>query len=496
MEPQINRGPERLIHGRENLIYLPLKDDGYPSLPIYLIKTFKPNLYAQNHRLIGVAEQFYKTIGTTAHKAFKRGINPITSVKPEQATQIVDETSNSHNSTVTFRNLIGEYEMDNINYDNLQSTLDEQFTNMTDRSCIMSTSHVTDFHMVDHMVKMGVDLSKVGIIVVDQHIDSGTSNNPKGQFMLDKSNFLLPILDRGIGAVSIIGIDEEDIPRVKNEVDTITSVPDDGRLQDSFKEIRTGLSELQDFYIKYKDRVNLAPGVFGESRKMAKSKKVVEYVRKQIEFMKAKGIEQIIISFDMDSLDMMKEKITAPPYSPYAALILLGMQDFTQILNAAGVEENEFEDGVRHLMKLRLEIDALKQIRKKKGLLSIKENNLLDDKQKQFGSQITSVYPIINQMEAALQSLTCPAKTNTQYDLFLESFRGAHIITSDEGGFTVDQAEFLIQTIKSETEAQGLQNGVQLPNGRIMGSVSELDGPDIGEYSASAALKLVNAISA
>lgn len=494
MEPQISRNRERLVNGRENLIYLPLKDEGYPNIPMFLINAFNPLLYAQNHRIVGIAEQFFKSLGPTQQKAFKRGTHPISLVRPDQVTGIVEAIKNSHNSSVTLKNIIDADGMDDLDFDELHGALDGQLQVANGRTCVLSTSHVTDFHLIDSLEQKGVDLSKVGIIVVDQHIDGGSTHNPDGQFTLDKSNFLVPILDRGIGAVSIIGIDEEDIPRIKKEVPTIIAPPD-GEPADSLQGVRDGLKKLQDFYETYKDRVNLAPGMFGESRRMSKPKKVLEYVRKQIEFMKSKGIEQIMISFDMDSLDMIKEKVTSPPYNPYSVLLLLGMQDFNQILFAAGVSDREFEDQVRHLLQLRMEINALGQIKKKKGTLNVRENNLLESKNKQYGSYASSVFPIIDQVEAALQSLTCPASTNNFLDVFLESFRGVHVITSDEGGFTVDQAELLIDAIKAEVQTQGMQNGVQLKNGRVMGSVSEIDGPDMDGLSAKAALRLINAIS-
>ncbi len=495
MEKNLNKSGEALRNGRNNLIYLPLVDLGYPNIPVNLIQGFKPELYAQNHRLLKLAEQFYKNFGAKGEKGFRRGSYPIPSVKPDQAAQIVASLQKSHNSNVTLSNLIQEPGPLEMDPSELRDSVNHQLNRANGQTSILSTSHVTDFHMIESLRQRGVDLSKVGIIVVDQHIDGSSSLHPSGQFILDKSNFLIPVLDGGIGAVSIVGLDEEDIPRIKKEDrETAETINQDGT-PSLFQEVKDGLRNLQDFYTKYQDRLNIAPGIFGEGRKMSKPKKVIEYVRKQVEFMKSRGIEQILISFDMDSLDLMKEKITATPYTPYSSIILMGLQDLNKIFTTAGVSEAEVEDEIRTMMHLRLEIDNLKKLRKRKGALSPRENSLLERKEEDFGSVVSRVYPIIYNMEEGLHELKAPVAMNGPLDVLAQMFQGAHIINSDEGGFTLDQAEFLIQSIKTEIRAQGLENGVALQSGRLMGSVSELDGPDMEGISASSAIRMVNILN-
>lgn len=491
----MNKPAETLRNGRNNLIYLPLIDVGYPNIPVNLMKGFQPELYAQNHRLLKLAEQFYKNFGVKGEKGFKRGSYPVPSVKPEQAAQIVESLQNSHFSNVTFSNLINEAGPLEIHPSQLTRSIDEQLDRADAPTSILSTSHVTDFHMIEALVKRGVDLSKVGLIVVDQHVDGSSSLHPSGRFVLDKSNFLIPVLNAGIGAVSIIGIDEEDIPRIKKEDRKTSQPPNEDGAPSLFQEVKEGLKDLQNFYTKYQDRLNMASGIFGEGRRMNKPKKVTEYVRKQIEFMKGRGIEQVLISFDMDSLDLMREKITATPYTPYSSIILMGLQDLKKIFTTARVSEAEVEDQIRTMMHLRMEIDSLKKLRTRKGVLSPREEALLESKENSFGSVVSSVYPVIYNMEEALHELKLPITTNSPLDILAQMFQGAHVINSDEGGFTLDQAEFLIQSIKAEVALWGMENGVALQNGRLMGSVSELDGPDMEGISASSAVRLINALN-
>lgn len=78
--------------------------------------------------------------------------------------------------------------------------------------------------------------------------------------------------------------------------------------------------------------------------------------------------------------------------------------------------------------------------------------------------------------------------------MIFQSLKGAHTISSDEGGLLLDQAEFIISSIKKSAEEHGIETGVSIANGRIVGSVSELDGFDVEEKSAQAAIRMVNAL--
>lgn len=492
------RPPETLRINKENLIYTPFYDCGYPNIPIHLVKEFNPDFFRQNFRISKLVEHFYDSLGAKGKRGYKRGAHPLPVVNPDNAVGMVDKIANAQSSFSTFEKAAGLMPQERVELEEIKSTIKKGLMRLSGKGCIMSPSHMTDQHLIEALQEEGVNLAKVGVIIIDQHIDAGLNGGVGENPQLDKSNFIEHMFRSGIGAVSIMGIDEGDLPRIisgENSDAKFIQSADPVALTDSYVELQSGLKKLQTFYKDNQHRVHFGSGVLGESRKMNKSKKVIDSINRQIKFFKEKGVENILISFDLDSLNLLQEEITATPYNPFTVLVQLGLQDFIQILEVNGITEVEMEDGIRKMMQLRAMIDSYSATRKRKGMLSPREVDLEKAKKDEFGKRVNMIFPTIYIIEEAIRTLKYPVRNGGLINTLLNQLAGLHTMTSDEGGFSVDQATFLVDQIKKASGEQGLEVGVPIGNGRIMGTVSELDGPDVNGNGAQAAIKIINSIT-
>lgn len=464
MESLPGERDEIIIGGRNNLIYLPFEDEGYLNIPMYFMRyrVFDPLLYIQNHRIVNLVDEFFRIYDWKEYKYFKDRSYPYTLIKPQEGLQVVLKLIKAANSDTVFEKIVDNNISLKLPTRELGNEIDARLEWITGNSCLMSPSHVSDFHLIDSLRKRGVNLSEVGIIVIDQHIDANPQLSKNGIFKLDKSNLLLPVLESGVGAISIMGIHERHVQRILDGKPLVFN-PDDTRLPKSVKEGRDALNELQEFYRRYKDRVMLATGILGGERRMTHERKVLDSLRRQILFFKEKGVKQVLLSIDLDSLDLVREMITATPYSPFTSILLLGMQDFTQVLPNSKVSEIS---------------SSLKKLKKLKKNLHTR---------KQASRFLLQFFPIMYAIEEGLYALNYPTRN-------IQEYQGAHIITSDPGGFQLQEAEFIIKNLKHIVEANGLEIGVPVSNGKIMGSESELDGPDVNGNSSRAAIRMINAI--
>jgi hypothetical protein len=214
-------------------IYLKGPRDHNPLLPLLrlLLSSYSNNIAEKlkvNLNILRLMDLFYRSFNGNLHQAFERGAFPLLKIRDiDQILEILQMIISGMPNQLFYQDLsfkdvnqwlewlewLPEY------WSKLKQELTEKLTSLEKNKngkpvIIISQTHETDQALMEILKDKGVDLSEIGIIVIDQHIDA--FGNTKEE-VPNKGNFLRYALRSGIGTVSIIGPNEKDIKAVTEE---------------------------------------------------------------------------------------------------------------------------------------------------------------------------------------------------------------------------------------------------------------------------------------
>ncbi|MEK7597437.1 MAG: hypothetical protein AAB441_02215 [Patescibacteria group bacterium] len=485
------------------VMMVPMINTKLPNFILPLFHYFEPNLYLQNDRLIKLSHQANLAFSKKSSTLSQKIVNPIGDISAKKAIEIIKRLQDAPKIEESLFSELGVTISGKVFPSQTTDYLTEKLKQLSKGTCILSPSHESDLYLVEALGRIGINPNEIGVVFVDQHIDSQGKENPAGQEIINKANFIRYILEQGIGAISLIGMYDRQFEMVssgkkrelgKEEVDD-HDYEKNALLAQSSK----GASDLHELYLRFKERFFLGTGIFKEQKKINNLSIIDVTVKKQIENLKKREIKYVLLSLDMDSLNLLREEITATAYSPFSTIIATGLEDFNKILYTARITAEQFEKRVKELEKLRIQIDSLLILRKRKGVLRPLENELLKEKKKFLVEQYSRIYPIIYNFELATHQFTFPKDslsllTNIKPEGHKENIY-LDILGSEEGGFTVSQAEYLIRSLQEACEYEDLEFGVPTGEGRVTGSISELEGLDLNGNTAHAVKRLANVIN-
>jgi len=497
-------GPEQLLKSCPEIFIVPIEDRSFPNwLFPYFLSLFNPVLYKQNDEILRVVRQIHRAFSLPFEYSITSTAYPVTSVNPNKVIQIMEELSSAQPIGKTITDRVDQPMAVPIQLEEATYYIGKRLSNLSQAICLVSPTHLIDLPLIQSLKEHGVRPEEVGIIVLDQHFDAQTNLDNNGKLTPAKTNFLLHLLDIGIGGISLFGIKDDHIKRFRTGVmnanpngakhsgdDLVKLLKEKGIDDDSILiTVTKGTDELHKVYKKYNDRVFFGDGYFVFRRRIINNPgKLITAVKEQVSLLKSKGIKYVLMSVDMDSLNLFKEQITAVSYNPYTILLSLGLQDLNIALQMHNVDINWLKQQAKTLTSLRKEIYALETIKSRKGALSPKESHMSEHKKKELLDLFSQTYPITYDLLNSTSRIDFP--TGRAAELI-----GLPTIQCEEDGFSLKEIELIIRAVKGACHDNHLEFGVPMGQGKISGTISELEGIDLHGNTADAVLRISQALN-
>jgi len=304
---------------------------------------------------------------------------------------------------------------------------------------------------------------------------------------VSKAGVLIDCLNQGIGGVAILGMPSS--------------------YASTYREgfIRSSLGDFDlDFLIKNKDKLGITPTEIADMVRMHASRhqiylpykeiidigipdyfykhgvsqaKLLKEVRRQFEFLLETEITNLLISLDMDVLDMTAERITATEYNPFSRIAVLGALPYMSYLMEAGIDSlDELREYVNRYQRLKKARDKARKSQKTFDPEKELEGDIIREK----------LFNVMGRVERSLSVFP----NDNPYGL-----PGGVIHFDSEGGLRVRHIIAVIQTVKRLCLEHGITIGVKTSKGKLTGMVSELSGLDFEGRSTQAAERLIEELN-
>lgn len=311
--------------------------EGIPSLYPHAVPYFQPDIYNTNFKFL---QQLFPD---DTHKEQIIHLFPGINANIQNTIDFMTQLKNSW----TIRQ-----ELELLQIPHVQSGWAEQYKHITDwipyilhkndPHILISSDHGTDAALFHFFEKEAIDLSKIGIIVFDTHLDFSDSSDKNATDFIAKHSFLDYLLSRGLGHVHIIGSN----PETTREIHTGLVETENGtvRLVDlvapksHVEEYKLSgidyynrrIFQMRQAYINLHNQERLSIGHDEGPRTPLQER--YRQLTTTINHMKRQGITQIFLSIDLDVLDMQREKITATEYNPFAEILAVGLNKLEDVL--------------------------------------------------------------------------------------------------------------------------------------------------------------------
>lgn len=358
--------------------------------------------------------------------------------------------------------------------------------------CSVSNTHLSQWHEIAAMQELGVDISNIGLIVIDQHFDIGDGINfnktdPVHDPEPYKSSFLRNFLQKGLGGLCIIGLSQDISDKYLGNFDF--ALEGSERLEPSESNL------LEDEARNYRELIDNVMTPYGDKivvveektyiERQLRYKKLQEQVRIALNQFAQLGVKNIVFSIDMDGFDLVTTPITITPYSPWAALYALGIVDLER-----SIKREELRRMRQTLTNIENERKRLKKYRKGANEKNTQLLDEFDSEGKQISLEIkVMLLRLFSDIELLLQSEA--TKSNTRSDLLYEEY-----LDAIQSPISVYNGESLIKYIRSIATRLGLDIGIKTSSGTLyLGGVYEAEYNDYNGNGARAVHDLVSAIS-
>lgn len=308
----------------------------------------------------------------------------------------------------------------------------------------ISATHANIAYTLEAFERMGVDLSNVGLVIYDRHIDSYEPllDDHQKWSLPSNSDIITHLLEKtAIGHILVIGYDET----------TQALYDSDSPTQDIIKQAKAS------------GRLNTY------SQRILRRRKWESILNEINNHHINLGITQRISNIDLDVIDVTSEGLTAVPYSGFTQLIMLGASELYKpigtILSQKQILNSVFEPANQ----------AFKSQMIRRRFNKARQTN-------------PHLYDQIVYSSTLLKS-TCNSLIIGDFiaegSVFKE-MRNNNIgcLQYTPGGFSVRELVSYTTSLIKSGEAAGIANGVDYGSGIYSGDVCECLGPDAGSRTA------------
>lgn len=492
---------EALHPAPAELVYLPILSSELLEPRIYPagIHLFNDDAFRANFLLVSQCSVFAEGLGPDMKELQRIRMHPVFDISVQQAIDVVHRLQEAQPVSVSLSELIKDisipYPAGGLN--DVKSLILSRINNSSSENfCFLSGSHTTDASILEAISETGIPLSEIAFVTLDQHLDMvAESNKPNS---IRKENFLISLLNKGLGALIVLGLSEEHAEEVvtgKRLGVTTNQMMIELRKSDILDVPEEDIREMgkvvniHDRYTEYQDRVFIPRSYFSNERQL-KRNKMNNLMPEVIEKLRARGIRYIFFSVDADSLNLMKMGISPTEYSPYANIVALGLQNLTPIIEKAGLTLDTIKAKLQRFKHLGQIIDQEKK-QFKRNNPGPKATRVHYGRFLEYTPLMKEMIGIVSDIEEAIIHLNYPLPS------LPKAFLGIAAAGSEPGGFYFNDVAAIIRGFKTFGEAHGIVFGIPVGKKRVVGSISEIDpeGPDLNGNAAKVMIDIANILN-
>ena len=469
--PQVNRLERREgePHGQSPLLYVDSANQ-YAAK----IRRFDPSRYASNHHLmqtlLGLTELF---ASSDTGPIIKTVFHPIDTIEPDEVYELVGQIGQSPSVADTLQNEFPGSSPIPIQ-EGSDSDLHIYFNNMKGSGSIIAPDHIVDVPLLNLIKSKGVFPQQTACIIFDAHCDAGDGK-------LNKASFIRHLIDKGIGRVSLFGLEAG---FSKNITQGRPILPPDvlaragGAIGVVTRDIDLTAHDEAQYYSENRGRFGIYGSPVGQKGNLDASQ-VHADIHDEIVLLRRMGIRNVWISADVDVLNLLNESVTATHFNPVSRYINFSRLDVMRSL------QSFFAD-----MKFGIDIqDCMKM------LVNPITKELFSEMREQGGKEFkkaASLYgPFIN------TALMVMFMSMNNLDFGERVGNSVGLTNLSAHGLTLEDLCGTIELIKGVCKANEIEFGVPVNNrgGRITGTISEAWGLDLNGNTARAVKQIYEAMN-